>query len=230
MVDRQEDVVKTRLILASSSPRRIDLLRGLGLSFEIMPGDVSETVLPHEGPSELVERLALSKAKHVAASLGDDVPGERSVVIGADTVVVLGGRILGKPRSRDEAYEMLKELQGRTHEVYSGVAVVCSDESFERVAHEVTMVTMRHLTDGEIRAYVATGEPMDKAGAYAVQGKGALLISSIAGCYYNVVGLPLTRLCLMLRDLGIDLLSETPGRERATQEGAHGDSRIPYIH
>lgn len=230
MVHGQEDIVKTRLILASSSPRRIDLLRRLGLRFEVRPGDVEETVLPGEEPSELVRRLALTKAKQVTASLCGGIPGERSVVIGADTVVVLDGRILGKPRSHDEAYRMLKDLEGKTHEVYSGVAVVCADGFYERAVHEVTKVTMRHLTDAEIRAYVATGEPMDKAGAYAVQGKGALLISSISGCYYNVVGLPLSRLCLMLRDLGIDMFSETPGREGATREGAHGNSRIPYIH
>jgi septum formation protein len=197
--------VKTNIVLASSSPRRIDLLHSIGLEFVIVPSNVEEEILPNESPGQLVERLALSKARDVALSLSPDVSGNDTIVIGADTVVVLDGRILGKPHSNDEAHRMLRGLSGRTHEVYSGVALVDVSNARERVAHEVTKVTMRDLSDDEISAYVSSGEPEDKAGAYAVQGKGALLITSIDGCFYNVVGLPLTKLCLELRRMGIDV-------------------------
>lgn len=202
--------MKTNIVLASSSPRRIDLLHSIGLEFVIVPSNVEEEILPNESPGQLVERLALSKARDVALSLspdvsGNDASGNDTIVIGADTVVVLDGRILGKPHSNDEAHRMLRGLSGRTHEVYSGVALVDVSNARERVAHEVTKVTMRDLSDDEISAYVSSGEPEDKAGAYAVQGKGALLITSIDGCFYNVVGLPLTKLCLELRRMGIDV-------------------------
>ena len=180
------------LVLASASPRRVALLRQVGAEFVVVdPGP--DRAWPGEAePRHGVRALALDKARRVAARR----PG--AVVIGADTVVVLRGMRLGKPRSPGEAAAMLSKLHGRTHEVWTGIAVVRGTE--QRTAAEVTRVQFAKLTEAEIRAYVRTGEPLDKAGAYAIQGLAGAFVRRIEGDYFNVVGLPLSRLRLVLRE------------------------------
>ncbi|MBE3583290.1 MAG: septum formation inhibitor Maf [Limnochordaceae bacterium] len=204
------------LILASTSPRRRELLKRLGLPFQVERPQAVERRRPGEAPGELVERLAREKAEAVASRWGRQAgaePGhgqeeQRRLVIGADTVVVLDGEILGKPKDLEDAKQMLRRLSGRTHEVYTGVAVLETPwpGGPELVEHEVTRVTFRPLTSAMIEHYVASGEPMDKAGAYGVQGLGSVIVSHIDGCFFNVVGLPLPRLAQMLERLGQPVL------------------------
>lgn len=186
------------LVLASASPRRRDLLQGLRLGFEVRSAAIDETVLPDELAEEHVLRLARSKARAVAR---DD-----ELVLAADTVVVLGGRILGKPTGASEARKMLRQLAGRTHEVYSGVALFERNEDHMATARDRSEVRLASLTDEEIEWYVATGEPLDKAGSYAIQGLGALFVEAIVGNYTNVVGLPLPTTRALFRQLGRDIL------------------------
>ncbi len=188
------------IILASKSPRRSELLKQIGLNFQILSLEVDESPLPGLSPSELVERLALSKASAVAAIVDD------GIVIGADTVVVCGQRVLGKPLDEDDAVNMLKLLQGTDHEVCTGIALVDAGSGACLVGHEKTRVFFRTADEEEIRRYVATGEPDDKAGAYAVQGLAAVFISRLEGCYTNVVGLPVARLTEMLKTFGYNVL------------------------
>jgi len=188
------------LLLASTSPRRHFLLREAGIPFDaIAPKDVAEDFPPGEPPQELVVRHALTKARSVAP----DHP--RRLILGADTVVVLDKKIYGKPADEAEARSMLSQLQGQTHTVYTGLALVDGSSGREVARAEATAVTMRPLSPDEIATYVATGEPLDKAGAYAVQGRGSLLVERVDGDYFNVVGLPLYRLSKMLESLGFDL-------------------------
>jgi len=187
-----------QIILASGSPRRRELLHQLGLDFVVIPSQYDEHSHPPLPPAPLAEHLALSKAREVAARYPD------ALVIGADTIVVLDGEVLGKPRDREEAVAMLRRLSGREHEVITGVAVLQGDR--RRVEHEVTKVRFRPLDEGQIRRYVATGEPMDKAGAYGIQGRAAAMIESICGDYFNVVGLPLSRIAQMLSHFGVEVL------------------------
>lgn len=187
-----------RFVLASASPRRRELLAGLGLDFEVRPVDLDETPQPGESPAACVLRLAESKAR---ARLGD---GE--IVLAADTIVVIDGRILGKPSDAEEARAMLATLAGRTHEVFTGVALACGDRPPRlAVALDRTLVSVVPLDAAAIDAYVATGEPLDKAGAYAIQGIGALLVARIEGNYTNVVGLPLPTVARLARELGLGL-------------------------
>jgi len=189
-----------KIVLASASPRRRDILTMAGLrDFEIRPAGRTEILPPGIAPGAAVERLAGQKCAEVAARYDSE-----TVVIASDTVVAIDGMILGKPAGAAEAAEMLRRLSGRTHRVYSGLAVACRGETV--VEHEETAVTFRALTDREIAAYVATGEPLDKAGAYGIQGKGGIFVEGISGDYYNVMGLPLCRLGLILRRLGVDLI------------------------
>lgn len=184
------------LVLASASPRREMLLRQIGLDFEIEPSGVEEP-LPEGIPAEVLsERLAMEKAKLVASQRSS------GLVIGADTIVVLDGTVLGKPASVREAEDMLRQLSGREHQVITGVAVVDATTGRSRSDHVSTAVRFANLDDRTIARYVASGEPVDKAGAYAIQGLGALLVESISGCYSNVVGLPLRRLVELLREFG----------------------------
>jgi septum formation protein len=184
------------LILASQSPRRAELLRNAGISFEVSPADVDESVRAEESPLEYVKRLAQEKALTVleTASAG-------AVVLGADTTVVVDGESLGKPADEAEARRMLERLSGRRHQVMTGVCVAFRNaegvESFE-VEPEVTEVQFAAISAEDIAAYVASGEPMDKAGAYAIQGRASRWIPRIEGCYFNVVGLPVARVCEML--------------------------------
>jgi len=186
-----------RLILASSSPRRAQILRDAGLVFSIISSAVDETPIPGEAPGELVLRLANAKAELVAArSVGP------SIVVAADTVVVLEGQILGKPRSTDDARHMLEKLSGRTHSVVTGVSLIRLPDVEQRAFVETTLVHFDRLSANEITRYLATDEPHDKAGAYAIQGRAGRYIPRIEGCYYNVVGLPLARLLSELHELG----------------------------
>ena len=184
------------LVLASTSPRRRELLSCLGVEFRVVPPHVSENVWPNETPQETVQRLALSKARSVARSL------PRGLVVGADSMVVVDGRLLGKPADSREAKEMLTCLRGKAHQVLTGVAVVDSFDNRAHTATQVSTVTMREYSDGEIDAYVASGEPLDKAGAYAVQDRTFRPADSVESCYANVMGLPLCLLTDLLKDAG----------------------------
>lgn len=182
----------TDIILASASPRRSELMTLAGFEFDVICADIDELVSENALPQEVVMSLALQKAQAVAKDHG------KSAVIGSDTVVALDGKILGKPHSEKEAVEMLRSLSGRTHKVYTGVAIVCGDKvtSF----FDETEVEFYPLTDEEILDYVATGEPMDKAGAYGIQGRGAVLVKRINGDYFNVMGLPISKVYRELKD------------------------------
>lgn len=185
-----------RVILASSSPRRLQLLQQIGIEAEVRPAAFDE-LSTGKMADEVVLANAVGKCQSVCAACGDKVP-----VIAADTVVVLDGKILGKPKDAADAVRMLTELSGRTHKVLTGVAVSFDGRQLAEVCE--TEVIFRTLTAAEIADYVATGEPLDKAGAYGIQGRGAVFVEKINGCYNNVVGLPLTRLHLMLAKLGVD--------------------------
>lgn len=188
------------IVLASASPRRKELLASLGLEFEIVPAEVDEHWEGEPDPRIYAEALARRKAQFVAAQR------QSGLVIGADTLVYIDGEILTKPSNETEAHAMLHRLSGRTHTVVTGVAVVNSESDETVSGFEQTKVTFRTLSDAEIKRYVATGEPMDKAGAYGIQGIGALLVARIEGCYPNVVGLPLVRLAELLLHFGVELL------------------------
>jgi nucleoside triphosphate pyrophosphatase len=191
---------KFKLILASASPRRAEILRNAGFAFELVAPRVDESRRANEAASAYVLRLAEEKARAARRQLSDKLARGSSVIIGADTVVVIDNEILGKPSSPENASEMLRRLSGKTHEVYTGLAVLPGNGT-ARTAVEKTRVTFERLNEKEIEDYVASGEPFDKAGAYAIQGKGGKFISRIEGCYFNVMGLPLARLNTMLRDL-----------------------------
>lgn len=188
-----------RLVLASSSPRRRELLSQVGFTFEVLPAHVDEDTRPGEDPLPYVVRLARDKAQAVFAKLNDD----EAVVLGADTTVTLDGLILAKPNDAADATRMLRMLSGRTHRVITGVAVATAKGT--EVAAEVTGVRFTALSDADIAGYVATGEPMDKAGAYGIQGIAARWIPRVEGCYFNVVGLPLALVSSMLEQAGVQL-------------------------
>ena len=188
------------IVLASASPRRKQLLEMLGIeNLKILPAKGEEIAPENAAPQELVMALAAHKAREVAEQCAAD-----DLVIGADTIVWLDGRPLGKPHSEDEAARMLRSLSGRTHRVYTGVALVRGGETV--TGCEESGVTFRELTDDEIRRYVQSGEPMDKAGAYGAQGRGALLVKRIEGDFFNVMGLPLCRLGQLLKEQGVEIL------------------------
>jgi len=189
-----------KIILASTSPRRLELLRGLGLKVKVVGSRVKESKFDISDPEELVKTLAMSKAQEVARRT------RSGLVVGADTIVVLGGKILGKPRDSEEAKSMLRELSGKTHEVLTGLAVIDASSSKTRVDFVRTKVKFRKLTEEEIASYVAADNPFDKAGAYAIQEKAGLFVEKIDGCYFNVVGLPLAKLAEMLRGYGVTLI------------------------
>jgi septum formation protein len=188
-----------KLILASASPRRTEILRNAGIAFETHATFLDETRRSGELPGDYIRRLALEKARAASATTRDT---EECLFLGADTVVVAGEELLGKPHSADDARRMLRLLSGRTHQVHTAVALVRRPRAMEGVIEEVTDVTFAPLSDKEIDAYIATGEPFDKAGAYAIQGAGGRYITRIEGCYFNVVGLPLARLWSFLREFG----------------------------
>jgi len=206
------------VILASGSPRRRELLAGLGWKFRVVAPDADETPRPGEPPEELCVRLAELKARAAAETMAKEtlsnpegprggrassVPLSFNLIIAADTVVVVGSLVLGKPADKEDGLRMIKLLQGRAHEVLTGVAVLWNGRALS--ALERTKVIFRPLDDAAALAYAESGEGMDKAGAYAIQGKGSLLVSSIEGDYFNVVGLPLCRLGAVLEGLGLNL-------------------------
>lgn len=188
-----------RIILASNSPRRKELLSQIGLDYDVIPSSFEEKITDME-VSELVRHFAYMKAKDVASSVEDD-----ALVIGADTVVYLD-EVLGKPRDEEDAFRMLRKLSGREHYVLSGFSVIQAKTGRCTTEFESTKVKIRHLEDYEILNYINTGEPMDKAGAYAIQGLGSLFVEEIKGDYFNVVGLPLYRLGRVLESFGLELL------------------------
>lgn len=190
----------SQLVLASSSPRRKELVASLGLSLPvyILSTDTDESIMPGWTPVQVVEQLSLRKAQAAARMLQQKHDKETSLIIGADTIVVLDGDVLGKPSHDEEAKAMLRRLQGRSHEVYTGVACVLSSNGEAAVAHRMTKVQMKPLSEQQIARYVATGEPHDKAGSYGIQGLGSTMVDRIDGCYFNVVGLPLALLSDML--------------------------------
>jgi septum formation protein len=184
-----------RIILASQSPRRRELLTLVGIPHDVRPADLDERVLPGERPAPHAERLARAKAEAVAANEPD------AVVIGADTIVVLDGDILGKPQDAGDAAATLQRLSGRTHTVFTAVAVTRHGRTVSGV--ESVEVTFRPLTSAQIDAYIATGEPMDKAGAYGIQGYGAVIVERVHGDYFAVMGLALGRLVGLLEQVGV---------------------------
>jgi septum formation protein len=188
------------LVLASASPRRRELLASAGVRFEVKPSNLPEHARPGEAPAQLARRLASEKAGAVARSLG---PSPARWVLGADTLVVIDGEVLGKPDDEGHALVLLRRLAGRRHRVVTGVALVASDTLEERHAVVESAVSMRAADDAELRAYVATGESLDKAGAYAAQGNGRRLIEKIEGSESNVIGLPLEETLALLRAVGI---------------------------
>lgn len=184
-----------RVILASQSPRRRELLRLIGIAHEVAPADLDESALPEEAPAAHAERLAREKALTIARRSPD------AVTIGADTIVVIDGQILGKPRDREDARRMLALLSGRTHTVYTAVAVARGEELVSSV--EDVAVTFRPLDAKDILAYIDTGEPLDKAGAYGIQGFGATIVERIDGDYFAVMGLAIVRLVRLLERVGM---------------------------
>ena len=191
---------ESKIILASSSPRRADLLKTIGVSFELVPSNINERPHQDEAPADYIIRLA--RAKVIDAARKRD----SGLVIGADTIVVLDGRILGKPRDEDDALRMLKLLSGRWHAVMTGVALYDAATRREVADYDKTLVRFAQLSDKEMDWYIKTGEPMDKAGSYAIQERGAMFVEEIAGNYHNVVGLPLTLLYRLSKRMGYSFI------------------------
>lgn len=178
-----------RVILASKSPRRIEMLENLGLTPEIIPADVDESI---EGFESLPEIAVTTLAKRKALAVSGLTNDKNAIIIAADTLVYMGNTLLGKPKDESEAFGMLKSLSGKSHSVYTGFSVCCGEKTVAKAVE--TKVFFKELSEEEIKSYIATGEPMDKAGSYGIQGKGALFVSRIDGDYFNVVGLPLCAL------------------------------------
>jgi septum formation protein len=189
-----------QLILASASPRRADILRQLGLQFIIRASKIDEGQIdPSLTPAAMVMNLAFNKAREVARSFGE------GLIIGADTIVAIEGEVLGKPASPAAAMAMLSCLNGKEHSVFTGLALLEVPSGRQAISFAETKVQFRSLETAEITRYVATGEPFDKAGAYGIQGKGAILVEKINGCYFNVVGLPVAKLVTMLGEFGVSV-------------------------
>jgi septum formation protein len=189
-----------KLILASASPRRAEILRNAGFEFEVRPAHVDETILPNEQAQDYVKRLAETKAKAIAELASQQEGG--GYVVGADTVVMIETQIFGKPADADDARRMLRHLSGKSHEVLTGMALLRAADRQVNTNVERTRVEFLPLSEKDIEDYIATAEPFDKAGAYGIQGVGSRFISRIEGCYFNVMGLPVSRLWQMLRPLG----------------------------
>lgn len=190
-----------RFVLASGSPRRIEMLKNLKVDFEVIPSDFNE-VITEGSPYDLVCEFALHKAKDVEKKVDAD-----KIIIAADTIVYKDGMILGKPKSKDDAFEMLSKLSGSCHKVITGLCLI--DRKTGKICkdYEETKVFFKQLSRDEIERYINTGEPLDKAGAYGIQGFGGLFVKKIEGCYFNVVGLPIHKLYLILGRMGVNLLT-----------------------
>ncbi|MCQ2512054.1 MAG: Maf family protein [Lachnospiraceae bacterium] len=186
----------SKIILASASPRRREILQLVDLEFDVIISDCDENI-EYDGPADMVEKLSYRKAKNVA----DKLPkSEEHLVIGSDTIVYFNGKVLGKPKEETEAFQMLHEMVGNTHVVYTGVSVIDTKTGKTEIFHEKTEVEFYDVSDEEIRQYIATKDPLDKAGAYGVQGKGAFLVKGIRGDYFTVVGLPIAHLIRVLKN------------------------------
>ena len=187
-----------KIVLASKSPRRKELLSLLDLDFEIITADIDETMDSSLPVSDEVARLSFEKAQAVADKVASD-----SVIISADTIVELDGKVMGKPKDETDAFNMLKSLSGRSHNVLTGVTVLQDDKHITKTI--TTAVNFRNLSDNEINTYIDTNEPMDKAGAYGIQGRASKFVTGIVGDYFNVVGLPVCELSLMLKEFNINI-------------------------
>ena len=187
-----------KLILASQSPRRKELLGLMGCPFTVRVADIDEQMDPEKAPFDEVARVSRMKAMAVEREKTD-------IVVAADTIVVVAGQVLGKPRDETDAFRMLKSLSGRDHQVMTGMTVLRGEEAV--TVTEVTDIHFRELSDGEIWAYIATGEPMDKAGSYGIQGGAALFATHLKGDYYNVMGLPVCKLAMILRQFGLKIFN-----------------------
>lgn len=191
-----------KIILASSSPRRIEILKNLGIKFDIVPSNYEEVIV-NKLPEDLVCYLARNKASEVSSRVqGGDL------VLAADTMVFADNRLLGKPHTESAAYSMLKSLSGKKHQVITGLCLISKKLNKTFIDYEVTNVFFKELSDEEIWDYIHTGEPLDKAGAYGIQGFGGLFVKRIEGCYFNVVGLPIYKLYIGLREMGVNLFAK----------------------
>lgn len=190
-----------RIVLASASPRRAELLRQVALPFEVMVSDAEEEILDLP-PGEFAKSTAFQKARIISRNVME------GIIIAADTIVAVDEKILGKPANAQEAFNMLNMLNGRKHQVYTGLCIIDMPSAYYFLDFCKTDVYFNKLTEEEIKSYIDTGEPFDKAGAYGIQGKGALLVDKIKGCYFNVVGLPLALLHQALKEFNINLLGE----------------------
>jgi len=190
-----------KIILASASPRRKELLESIGLKFEVMVSDVDENIDGKDFSVELIENLALEKASDVADKI--NFP---AIIIGSDTVVVINNHVLGKPKDKEDAFTMLKMLSGKTHEVISGIAIIDTETNKILKDSVISEVNFKELSDEEINNYIATGEPSDKAGAYAIQGFAGMFVKSINGCYSNIVGISVFKTAELLREFGVKII------------------------
>ncbi|MCG7410201.1 Maf family protein [Paenibacillus sp. ACRRX] len=199
---QQNNHVLPLLVLASSSPRRQELIQTFGLPYVVEPSDADESLEEHWTPQDTVEQLALRKASTIVEIR--QARRDEGIVIGSDTVVVHDRMILGKPHDDSDAFRMLSMLQGKAHDVFTGVACIDVRTGNTLVRHRHTRVWMRHLNNAQIERYIASGEPRDKAGSYGIQGLGATIVDRIEGCYFNVVGLPVSLLAEMLTAFAIE--------------------------
>lgn len=200
---------KPRVILASGSPRRRNLLTTLGIKFEIIESDVDETIIGKPSPQEYVTELAVKKAEAVLERLDTGSRSGKLLVLAADTVVAMDSHILGKPQDKDDAKDMLERLSGRSHKVYTGVAVIAVETDGSKSIQtdlDVSDVYFRSLNPKEISAYIQTGEPMDVAGSYALQGIASCFVERISGCVTNIIGLPVPKVVSLLRNNGLSIL------------------------
>lgn len=196
-----------KIVLASGSPRRKEILENMNLKFDIIKSEIEETTLENESPEDLVKRLSYEKAHDIATRNRD------SIVIGADTVVVLDNNVLGKPKDKEDAFNMLKKMSGREHDVITGISILCLDSKKEIIDFCVSKVKFKNLSDEDIYSYIATGECMDKAGAYGIQGLGGILVEYIKGDYFNIVGFPISSASEILKNnFNIDILKLNENR------------------
>jgi len=193
-------MMEKKLILASSSDRRKNLLTRLGLKYTAMPSRIDENEYDFNKPEKLVQELSLAKASKVAKIV------ENALIISADTVVVYENKILEKPKDKEAAFKMLKLLEDDKHKVYTGLAVISANDDMHYLDYDLTEVFMRQIDDDEIKRYIKTGEPMDKAGSYGIQGKGGVFIHKIKGSYFTVMGLPIHKLSMALKSFSIEII------------------------
>lgn len=191
-----------KIILASASPRRSELLRQIGVDFEVVPSEVDETNDLNLDPEEYAIEISYRKASDISKKIDG-----KYLIVAADTIVVKNG-IMGKPKDENEAFQMLKGLQDTWHEVITGIVVIDTESGSVIRELEKTRVKMKPLSDLEIKCYIKSGEPMDKAGSYGIQGLGALIVEKIEGCYFNVVGLPLNRLSTIMKEFGVNFITD----------------------